>query len=133
MMEFYAEIRYVHISAVLASGGLFFLRGLALFAGASWALAQPVRYLSYTIDTVLLTAGVILVTIVHQYPLVHAWITVKLMLLVVYVILGTFAFWRGRTKMVRLVCWLSALAVYATMFSIARTHDPLGFLGFLRG
>lgn len=133
MIEFYAEIRLVHISAIFASGGLFFLRGLVFFAGASWAMAGPLRYLSYTIDTVLLTAALMLMTIVEQYPFVDAWLTVKVLLLVVYIGLGVFAFWKGRTYAGRLACWLLALAVYGYIYSVARAHDPLGILASVVG
>ena len=129
MIEFYAEIRLVHIAAVAASGGLFFLRGLALNFGAGWPMARPVRSLSYTIDTVLLAAALMLTTLVQQYPFVHGWLTVKVVLLVVYVVLGVLAFWKGRTRAVRLGAWLAALAVYGLIVSVARAHDPLGFLG----
>jgi uncharacterized membrane protein SirB2 len=52
---------------------LFFIRGIGLFTGARWAMAAPLRFLSYIIDTVLLTAALMLMTIVQQYPFVHAW------------------------------------------------------------
>ena len=126
MIEFYLEVRLVHISAVLASGGLFLLRGLAFFAGLRWAMAAPLRYLAYAIDTVLLTAALMLMTMVQQYPFVHAWLTVKVLLLVVYIVLGVFAFWKGPSRAARLGCWLAALAVYAYIYSVARAHDPLG-------
>lgn len=132
MIEFYPEIRLVHIAAVLASGGLFLVRGLLLFTGVGWALLMPLRYLSYVIDTVLLTAALMLMTIVQQYPFVHAWLTVKVLLLVVYIALGVLAFRKGPTRAVRLACWLMAMAVYAFIISVARAHDPLGFLsGFI--
>ena len=57
MIEFYPQIKAVHIAAVMLSGVLFLLRGGAVQLGASWAMAAPLRYLSYTIDTVLLTAA----------------------------------------------------------------------------
>lgn len=137
MIEFYPEIRLAHIAAVVASGGLFLLRGLALFAGtdrtASWAMTAPLRYLSYTIDTVLLTAALMLMTIVQQYPFVHAWLTVKVVLLVVYIALGIVAFRRGRRRTVRVGCFLAALVVYAFIISVARAHDPLGIFSGLAG
>jgi uncharacterized membrane protein SirB2 len=128
MIEFYPEIRLVHIAAVFASGGLFLLRGLALFTGGRWAMAAPLRFLSYSIDTVLLTAALMLMTIMRQYPFVHAWLTVKVLLLVLYIVLGLGAFWKGRTRAIRLGCWLAAVAVYAYIVSVARARDPLGFL-----
>ncbi|MGD9616528.1 MAG: SirB2 family protein [Alphaproteobacteria bacterium] len=129
MVEFYQDIRLVHIAAVLASGGLFLLRGLALIAGARWARAAPLRYLTYTIDTVLLTAALMLTTIVQQYPFMHAWLTVKVLLVVIYIVLAILAFHSGGVlRGWRLGCWLAALAVYGYIFSVARAHDPLGFL-----
>lgn len=131
MIEFYPEIRLVHIVAVLASGGLFLIRGLALFAGAGGAAL--LRYLSYTIDTVWLTAALMLMTIVQQYPFVDAWLTMKVLLLVVYIVLGVLAFRKGPTRAVRVGCWLAALTVYAFIYSVARAHNPLGFLSGIVG
>ena len=131
MIEFYPEIRWVHIAAVLTSGALFALRGTAMLAGARWFMAAPLRYLSYTIDTVLLTAAFMLATILHQYPFVHAWLTVKVLLLVMYVVLGSYALKRGSTRVVRTWCLLAALAVYGFIISVARTHDPRGVLALL--
>jgi uncharacterized membrane protein SirB2 len=133
MIEFYPEIRLVHIAAVFASGGLFLLRGLLFFAGVRWAMAAPLRYLSYTIDTVLLTAAMMLTTIIQQYPFVNAWLTVKVLLLIVYIGLGILAFWSNRREGVRIVAWVAALAVYGFIYSVARAHDPLGILGWLVG
>jgi len=131
LIEFYPQIKAVHISAVLASGALFLLRGLALHLGARWVMAAPLRYLSYSIDCVLLTAALMLMTMLHQYPFVHAWLTVKVLLLVCYVTLGSFALERGATRRGRISCWLAALMVYAFILSVARTHDPLGIFATL--
>lgn len=133
MEVFYPEIRLVHISAVIASGTLFFLRGLALHAGAGWAKAAPWRYLSYTVDTVLLTAALMLTTILQQYPFVDSWLTVKVLLLGVYIALGIVAFWAGRTRAVRIGCWLAGLAVYGFIISVAIAHHPLGVLSYWLG
>ena len=89
-------------------------------------MAAPVRYLSYGIDTVLLTAALMLLTVLPAAVFANGWLWLKLALLVVYVGLGTFALKRGRTRTVRLASFFSALLVFATMFIIARSHDPLG-------
>jgi uncharacterized membrane protein SirB2 len=126
MIELYPQIKWVHVAAVIASGSLFALRGMAQILGARWTMAAPLRFLSYGIDTTLLTAALMLATILHQYPFVHAWLTVKVTLLIVYIVLGTFALKRARTPAVRIGCFLSALAVYLFIVSIARAHHPLG-------
>lgn len=131
MIEFYPEIRQVHIWAVIASGSIFLLRGLALFAGARWAMAAPLRYLSYTVDTVLLTAALMLMTVVRQFPFIHAWLTVKVALLAVYIPLGVYAFRGGGARGVRIGAWVAALLIYGFIISVARAHDPFGVLGGL--
>jgi uncharacterized membrane protein SirB2 len=128
MIEFYAEIKWAHIFAVIASGSLFALRGAGVLAGGRWPMWAPLRHLTYTIDTVLLTAALMLVTILHQYPFVQAWLTVKVLLLVVYIVLGTFALKRARTRTIRAVFYVAALAVFLFIASVARAHHPLGML-----
>ena len=133
MAEFYSEIRFVHIWAVAASGSLFALRGLALNLGAAWPKAAPLRWLSYGIDTVLLTAALMLMTVVQQYPFADAWLTVKVLLLVVYIALGIYAFRTRRSRAVRLAAWLAALGVFGFIVSVARAHNPLGVFAGLAG
>jgi uncharacterized membrane protein SirB2 len=126
VVEFYTEIKFVHIAAVLTSGGLFALRGLLFGLGQSWVMAAPVRYLVYAVDTVLLTAALMLTTIIKQYPFVDGWLTAKVVLLAVYIALGYLAFWRARSRTARLGLWLSALLVFAFIISVALAHDPRG-------
>lgn len=130
MEAFYPEIRTVHMSAVAASGFLFLLRGIAMGLGYKWYMASPTRYLSYTIDTILLTAALMLMILLSQYPFVHSWLTVKVICLVVYIILGTFALKRAKSRTGRLGFWLAALIVYSFIISVARTKDPQGLFHF---
>jgi uncharacterized membrane protein SirB2 len=131
MIEFYPQIKWVHIAAVLASGAIFLLRGLAVQADARWPMAAPVRYLSYGIDTVLLTAALMLLTVLPGAVYANGWLTVKLTLLVVYIVLGTIALKRGRTRGVRLGSFVAALLVYGSIIATARLHHPLGPLWVL--
>lgn len=133
MIEFYAQIKWVHVAAVLCSGAIFLLRGLLVQAGRqNIAMAAPVRYLSYSVDTVLLTAALMLLTILPGAMFTNGWLTTKIVLLVAYVGLGTFALNRGRTPKVRAACYVAALLVYVTIIGIALAHHPQGWLLWLR-
>jgi uncharacterized membrane protein SirB2 len=131
MIEFYPQIRLVHISFVTLSGALFFLRGAGVFAGARWPMLLPVRLASYSIDTVLLTAALMLFTILPGAVFANGWLTTKLLLLVVYVVLGSLALKRVRTPRARSLCFAAAAATYLFMFSIARAHHPFGVFALL--
>ena len=133
LLAFYPQIKWVHVAAVCSSGTLFLLRGLLVQARRpEWAMAAPVRYLSYTVDTILLTAALMLLTILPHAMFANGWLTAKLVLVVVYVLLGSFALKRGRTPRVRLACYVAALLVFATIIGIALAHHPLGWLLRLR-
>lgn len=131
MEEFYLQIRAVHIASVIASGALFLIRGVAFnLCGWRWALALPLRYLSWTVDTILLTAALMLTTIIHQYPVVDDWLTVKVVLLVPYIVLGYMAL-RGSSRKVRLASFAGAVLTFLYIYSVARAHDPLGFIAWI--
>lgn len=129
MIEFYPQIKIAHIVAVMVSGGLFLLRGLLAHSRnySAWARYAPVRYLSYTVDTVLLTAALMLVTVLPTAVFGNGWLVVKLSLLVVYIALGMVALRTTSPPRRRSLCFAAALAVYGLMVSIARTHHPLGY------
>lgn len=133
MFEFYPQIKAFHVGFVFASVSLFALRGMLSLAGVRWVMATPARYLSYSIDTALLTSALMLVNILPGAAFANHWLTVKLLLLVVYVVLGSFALKRGRTRRIRATCYLAALVVIVVVYGIARQHNPLGWLSGLIG
>jgi uncharacterized membrane protein SirB2 len=133
MIEFYPQIRQFHIFVALLSGALFAVRGAFVLGGARWPMALPVKWFSYGIDTALLTAALMLLTILPGAMFANGWLTVKVTLIVVYVALGVFALRRGRTRRTRALCYVLALMVFGTVYGIARAHHPLGILLRLSG
>lgn len=127
MIEFYPQIKWFHVACVVLSGLLFTLRGGLMLAGLPLANAAALRYLSYLIDTALLTAALMLVTLLRVYPIASAWLTVKIALIIVYIVLGSMALRRGRSRRTRLIAFIAALAVYGFVATIARAHHPFGF------
>lgn len=128
MVEFYPQIKAVHVAMVLASGGLFLLRGLLAWNGPrQGTLHSLLRYASWSVDTTLLTAAMMLLTILPGAVFANGWLTLKVILLVVYVVLGVFALRRAKTFRARLWSYLGALWVFFAIYSIARAHQPLGF------
>lgn len=129
MIEYYLQIRNAHVGLVLASGGLFALRGLLAFAGAQRvARADMMRYLSWTIDTLLLTAALMLLVTLRINPFTTPWLGVKLLVLVLYIVLAYMALQHARTRTRQAVLYVAALASFGFMYTVARAHHPLGFL-----
>jgi uncharacterized membrane protein SirB2 len=131
MIEFYPQIKHAHIGLALLSGALFAGRGLLLLLGARWSNAAPLRYLSYAIDTALLTAALMLLTILPASLYANGWLAVKVALIVAYVVSGVFALRRGRSRRTRAICYVLSLLAFAQVYFVARTHHPLGALYLL--
>lgn len=128
MIEFYPQIKQAHIALALTSGALFALRGAGVLAGMRWPQWMAVRLASYTIDTSLLTAAMMLLVVLPRAIYANGWLAAKLVLLVIYIVLGVFALRRARTRIAKAGFYIAALAIFAMIYSIARTHHPLGFL-----
>lgn len=134
MLEFYPQIKSAHVLAVTGSGSLFLLRGLLVAAGRDgWALAPLPRYLSYAIDTTLLTAALMLLAVLPPAAFANGWLTAKLLLLPPYIIFGWLALRRNPRSPRQLACFAAALLAFAAMYGIARAHDPLGPLRAVGG
>lgn len=133
MIEFYPQIRHVHIASAIASGTLFAIRGAAVLLGTRWPLSLPLRWLSYAIDTTLLTAALMLLTILPWAMFGNGWLSTKIVLIVVYVVLATIALRRARTHKSRAGFYAAALLTFTFVVTIARAHHPLGILHALLG
>ena len=126
VIELYPQLRWVHISLVLISGSLFAARGVGVLVGAHWSMVPAVRRLSYTIDTALLSAALLLLYLLDLNPFVVTWLCTKMVLLVVYIALGTLALKRARTVGTRSLCFVAALLCYGFMLTVALAHHPMG-------
>jgi uncharacterized membrane protein SirB2 len=134
MEEFYSQIKLAHVGTVLLSGAVFLVRGVLVQSGRQhWALCAPVRFGSYTIDTALLVAGLLLLAILPGAAYANGWLAAKLVLLPVYIVLGSFALKRARTRRIRLWYFLAALLTYGFMLTIAWSHHPLGLFSVWLG
>jgi uncharacterized membrane protein SirB2 len=122
----YPWLKPLHITLVTLSVALFAARGLGVLAGQAWAMAGWARGLAPAIDSLLLLAGGTLWWLLQLNPAQDHWLGVKLVLLVVYIVLGTLALKRAPTRAAKVLCFVAAMAVAGFMVGIARAHHPLG-------
>ena len=126
MLEFYPQIKQAHVMLALLSGTVFSVRGLAALMNGEWQRRLPVKLLSYAIDISLLTAALMLLTILPWTIFGNGWLLMKLILLVDYVTLGIYTLRLARSPRSRAICYVLALLVFGWMVTIARAHHPLG-------
>ncbi|MFC3683761.1 SirB2 family protein [Hydrogenophaga luteola] len=116
----------LHITLVTLSVLWFAARGLGVLAKQAWPMAGWARGLAPVIDSLLLLAGGTLWWLLQLNPTQNHWLLAKLVLLIVYIVLGTLALKRAPTRASKALCFIAALAVVGFMASIAMARHPLG-------
>jgi uncharacterized membrane protein SirB2 len=127
----YAVLLHAHRALVGMSVMLFVLRAIGVAGHNAWPMKPVVRWSSVLIDTTLMVAGIALWVLLQHNPVHEPWLALKLLLLLVYIVLGSYGLKRGRTRAARISFSLLALLVVLQMVWIARTRNPMGLLGLL--
>ena len=127
-MADYATIKAVHVGAVIVSITLFALRGGWMLTGSALLETPFARVVPHVVDTVLLASAVALSWLSGQYPFAQPWLTAKVIGLVGYVLLGSIALRRGRTRTARVLALVGALAIVAWIVATARCRCPWPWL-----
>lgn len=117
-----------HMGLVCLSVTFFAARGLGVLADHCWPMAAWARRGSALVDTALLCAGGGLWWALQFNPLHDRWLGTKLMLLPVYIVLGSMALKRAPTLQMKAGFFVASLVCVAFMASIAVNHHPLGFM-----
>jgi len=131
MDELYFSILLTHVSCAIMSLTFFVVRGFWMLTDSSKLQISIVRILPHIVDTVLLASALLLTVILEQYPFLNSWLTAKLFALVIYIILGTIALKRGRTKRIKIIAFISSIAVFTYIVLVAISHNPAAITTFL--
>lgn len=121
----YSILKTLHISCVIASFSLFFLRGLWSLNDSHIMRQRWVKIVPHVVDTLLLGSAIALAYRLRQYPFADAWLSAKMIGLLLYIGLGFVALKYGKTKRIRLFAWLAAQTVFAYIVLVAINHDPV--------
>jgi uncharacterized membrane protein SirB2 len=120
----YQLLKALHILFAASCYTLFFLRGI-------WSLNNPaitqqrwLKIVPHAVDTLLLISAIALAFIIGQFPFIDAWLTAKVIVLLLYIGLGFIALHKDTSKTIRLFAWLAAQAAFAYIVLVAINHHP---------
>jgi uncharacterized membrane protein SirB2 len=116
---------WLHVLCAWLSVGGFFLRGVLMLRDSPLRQTKPVRILPHIVDTLLLVSAIVLALTLGQYPFADAWLTAKLLGLVVYIGLGLVAFRFGPTRGIRSLAFAAALLTGLYLLAVAYARHPL--------
>ena len=121
-------LKHIHVTCVVLSISGFVVRGTWMMRESPWLKKKWVRVAPHIIDTILLVSAILLAIQIRQYPFVQNWLTAKVLALIAYVVVGAVGLKYGRTKKIRLVAWLVAIAIFLYIVLVALTHQVLPFV-----
>jgi uncharacterized membrane protein SirB2 len=128
----YLLVKQVHVACAVLSVAGFALRGALMLRDSALLHSRIARVAPHIVDTLLLASAIALSWQSGLYPFSQSWLTAKLLALIAYIVLGTVALKRGRTRAARIVAFVLALATVLYLFSVALTRHAAGFLLFFQ-
>ncbi|MEO8754373.1 MAG: SirB2 family protein [Casimicrobiaceae bacterium] len=121
----YATVKDVHVAAAALTACLFLLRAYWMAWRPESLARRWVRLVPHVVDTLLLVSGVWIALELGTAG-VRGWLPAKLIALVAYIVLGTVALKRGRTRGIRMGAALAAALVLAYIACVAGTKSAWG-------
>lgn len=127
MIPEHVTLKLVHEACALLSIAGFALRGGLVLARSGLPQRAWMRTWPHLIDSLLLFSGVWMAVKLHLSPGNSPWLTAKLLVLVMYIALGFVALRLGRTRRVRTMAFVAALACFAYIGLVAHTRSAFPF------
>lgn len=124
----YSLLKSVHIACAMLTITGFALRGFWMWTSSALLAQRITRILPHVIDTVFLASGVAMLFMLSLNPFKVDWLVAKFVALLAYIVLGTIALKRGRTRRVRALAAIAAIVVFAYIVGVAMMHSPASWL-----
>ena len=121
----YFTIKLIHLSCVALSFSLFFVRGIWSLQASPMLQQRWVKIAPHIIDSGLFASALMLAIMIGATPFNSPWLLAKIVALLLYIVLGTFAIKRGKTHSIKLLSWLAAQVVFFYIVATAINHNPI--------
>ena len=127
-MNVYLVLKHIHLSFVVLSIGLMWYRmGLRWLQPIKLHQTRWLRWLPHLIDTLLLSSALSLCWLSKQWPGQSAWLTAKVVALLLYIVLSSLAYKRLQTKSSQLICFVLAQGAVLYLIGVAIHKTPLAW------
>ena len=119
----YYALKHLHVTAASLSILFFVIRAYWSVSESPWLQRKFVRIAPHIIDTIFLLAGLGLAGFLGAAA-AAPWLYTKIILLIVYIVVGTYAIKRGPTPTHRGIAAIIAVLVFLYIVGVALNHNP---------
>jgi uncharacterized membrane protein SirB2 len=120
-METYLILKHSHMGLAFVSITLFVLRASLMLVGSPLREMRLLRIVPHIIDTLLLATAIALAVLMHYDPMQLPWLMAKIVAVLVYILLGSLALKRGRSRGTRLGALVGSLLLLGYIVAVAFT------------
>ena len=127
----YETLKTLHLGFALLTISGFVLRGCWMLVDSPRLTDRVTRIAPHIIDTLFLVTGIGMLAAVSMNPLTQPWLTGKLLGLLAYIVLGTLALKRGRTRRQRGLAFAAAVGVFIWIAGVGATKSLTSWASLL--
>lgn len=115
----YFLVKHIHLTAIAISLSLFILRFIWTLRASPIMQQRWVKILPHAVDTILLASAVTLCFLISQYPFADAWLTQKLIFVILYIFMGLLTLKWARSAGMRWTGFIAAIACIVLSAKVA--------------
>jgi uncharacterized membrane protein SirB2 len=118
-MNLYFWLKIIHFCLIALSLSLFLSRAVMRLNAVNWTEKWPsLKIIPHINDTLLLGSGVLL-AVYSSTPFLRGWLCIKLTLLIVYILVGSYTLKYAKTKQQQLIGIFAAFLTISAMIYVA--------------
>lgn len=119
----YPLLHFLHVLTVCISLALFLLRGIWMLREPDRLRARWVRVVPHVNDSLLLASAIALAVVLQLDPRQQPWLLAKIVALLAYIVAGSIALKRGRSRAVRVTALIAAIVLFGYIVRVAMTKN----------
>ena len=127
----YLTIKTIHMTCAMLSLTGFLLRSYLMIIGSPLLKQRISLVLPHLIDSVFLLSGFIMAFMVNFGLFNQPWLSMKVLMLMFYLLFVGLTLSRGKTRSIRVLCFFLALGSFAYIVGIAINKTPLSWFSLL--
>lgn len=127
----FLTLKTIHMCCALISFTGFLFRSYLMFIDSKWLNHKLVQATPHLIDTVFLLSGFSMAFVLNIGLFAQGWLTMKIFLLMFYLLFVGIALSRGRTKPVRVTAFFLAVFTFVYIVGIAVNKTGISWFAML--
>ena len=124
----YASLKLLHVTLATVSIAGFLLRAWWSIHESALLQTRLARTLPHIVDTLFLLAGIGMIVSASLPVAELTWLHANFAGLILYILAGTIAIKRGRTREIRVMATVLAVGLFAWVVGISVRKSPLSWL-----